>query len=100
MSRYICFTKLKHLIFPNGGSIYLCINIIRASNEISHKMVATGHTLQKSFDQEIYNKRTSVIKLHLKLAFPNLSHHYLCNQINKLINKCPYDNYLEQKFTN
>jgi hypothetical protein len=51
--------------------------------KISHKMVATGHTLQRSFDKEIYNKRTPVIKLHVKLAFPILSHHYLCNQINK-----------------
>jgi hypothetical protein len=28
MSRYICFTKLKHLIFLNGGSSFKCTNPI------------------------------------------------------------------------
>jgi hypothetical protein len=32
MSKYICFTKLKHLIFWNGGSTYSYHEVVRSEN--------------------------------------------------------------------
>jgi hypothetical protein len=80
MSRYICFTKLKHLIFMNGGSscYYLHLMVITSSVEhsymhtVEYRLIASAvhfrtiHVLITCYAVTVYTTKVNTLEMQLK----------------------------------